>query len=62
MSFLLHRAEVQDILKLRMAVKKECEMLEQQLNDLVQDYDGNLKMVSSTFSLIQLVNNLDGLL
>ncbi|KAI5106298.1 coiled-coil domain-containing protein 129 [Silurus meridionalis] len=39
-----HRAEVQDILKLRTAVKKESEMLEQQLNDLVQAYDDNMAM------------------
>ncbi|MCJ8728536.1 hypothetical protein PDJAM_G00005640 [Pangasius djambal] len=39
-----HRAEVQDILKLRTAVKKESEMLEQQLSDLVQAYDDNIKM------------------
>ncbi|KAB5586766.1 hypothetical protein PHYPO_G00005330 [Pangasianodon hypophthalmus] len=39
-----HRAEVQDILKLRTAVKKESEMLEQQLSDLVEAYDDNVKM------------------
>ncbi|XP_017346965.1 protein ITPRID1 isoform X3 [Ictalurus punctatus] len=41
------RAEVQDILKLRTAVKKESEMLEQQLSDLVQAYDDSMKMKMS---------------
>ncbi|KAM9487995.1 uncharacterized protein itprid1 isoform 1-T1 [Clarias gariepinus] len=39
-----HRDEIQDIMKLRAAVKKECDMLEQQLNDLVQAYDENMQM------------------
>ncbi|KAG7336108.1 hypothetical protein KOW79_000801 [Hemibagrus wyckioides] len=42
-----HRAEVQDILKLRTAVKQESEMLEQQLSELVQAYDDNMKMKMS---------------
>ncbi|XP_060726039.1 protein ITPRID1 isoform X1 [Tachysurus vachellii] len=42
-----HRAELQDILKLRTAVKQESEMLEQQLNELVQAYDDNMKMKMS---------------
>lgn len=50
-----YRAEVQDILKLRTAVKKESEMLEQQLSDLVQAYDDSMKMVSISFSLIQFI-------
>lgn len=54
-TFLLHRAEVQDILKLRAAVKKESEILEQQLSDLIQAYDDSMKMVSRSFSLVQLI-------
>ncbi|XP_062848389.1 protein ITPRID1 [Trichomycterus rosablanca] len=38
------RTDVQDILELRTAVKKEADLLEQQLNDLLQAYDDNLKM------------------
>ncbi|XP_027004543.2 protein ITPRID1 isoform X1 [Tachysurus fulvidraco] len=42
-----HRAELQDILKLRTAVKQESEMLEQQLSELVKAYDDNMKMKMS---------------
>ncbi|XP_017555834.1 protein ITPRID1 isoform X2 [Pygocentrus nattereri] len=39
-----HRAEVQDVLELRTAVKQEAVLLEQQLTDLVHAYDDNIKM------------------
>ncbi|XP_066539284.1 protein ITPRID1 isoform X2 [Hoplias malabaricus] len=39
-----HRAEVQDVLGLRTAVKKEAVLLEQQLTDLVHAYDDSFKM------------------
>ncbi|XP_051969658.1 protein ITPRID1 isoform X2 [Xyrauchen texanus] len=39
-----HREEVEDILRLREAVKQEAGMLEQQLSDLVHHYDDSIKM------------------
>ncbi|XP_051970492.1 uncharacterized protein LOC127634835 [Xyrauchen texanus] len=39
-----HREEVEDVLRLREAVKQEAGMLEQQLSDLVHHYDDSIKM------------------
>ncbi|XP_005162917.1 protein ITPRID1 [Danio rerio] len=39
-----HREEVEDVLRLRAAVKQEAGMLEQQLSDLVHNYDDSIKM------------------
>ncbi|XP_016373620.1 coiled-coil domain-containing protein 129-like isoform X1 [Sinocyclocheilus rhinocerous] len=39
-----HREEVEDVLRLRAAVKHEAGMLEQQLSDLVHHYDDSIKM------------------
>lgn len=39
------REEVEDVLKLRAAVKREAGTLEQQLSDLVHHYDDSIKMV-----------------
>ncbi|XP_067233861.1 protein ITPRID1 [Chanodichthys erythropterus] len=39
-----HREEVEDVLKLRAAVKQEAGTLEQQLSDLVHHYDDSIKM------------------
>lgn len=39
-----HREEVEDVLRLRAAVKQEAGTLEQQLSDLVHNYDDSIKM------------------
>lgn len=39
-----HREEVEDVLRLRAAVKQEAGTLEEQLSDLVYHYDGSIKM------------------
>jgi len=39
------REEVEDVFRLRAAVKQEAGMLEEQLSDLVHHYDGSIKMV-----------------
>ncbi|TRY89112.1 hypothetical protein DNTS_004580 [Danionella cerebrum] len=39
-----HREEVEDVLSLRAAVKQEAGILEQQLSDLVHNYDDSIKM------------------
>ncbi|XP_039540847.1 protein ITPRID1 [Pimephales promelas] len=39
-----HREEVEDVFRLRAAVKQEAGMLEEQLSDLVHHYDGSIKM------------------
>ncbi|CAM4723544.1 unnamed protein product [Leuciscus chuanchicus] len=39
-----HREEVEDVLRLRAAVKQEAGTLEEQLSDLVHHYDGSIKM------------------
>ncbi|XP_067290765.1 protein ITPRID1 [Pseudorasbora parva] len=39
-----HREEVEDVLRLRAAVKQEAGTLEQQLSDLVHQYDDSIKM------------------
>lgn len=42
---LCFREEVEDVLRLRAAVKQEAGTLEEQLSDLVYHYDGSIKMV-----------------
>lgn len=46
------RTDVKDILELRNSVKREADLLEQQLNDLLQAYDDNVKMVTTVFCII----------
>lgn len=44
---LCFREEVEDVLRLRAAVKEEAGVLEQQLSDLVHHYDDSIKMVQN---------------
>lgn len=45
------REELEDVLRLRVAVKEEAGVLEQQLSDLVHHYDDSIKMVPNLYSI-----------